>query len=312
MNFRTNERPITLLTLVVCVGAGVVLQAGVVHALAAWCSSCKTLPENLAIVRLQLATIRPPELVLPPKIVEPAPIPPIPRPENPPSPAHEEPSQVIEPAKPPDVVSPPMAPKPPEELKPVLRPPTRRPRPEKKPVVVPREAQVPTKPTPRIAVALPEQQTIAAEPPRDSADHQLTELLAQRRRERATRAAADRARVARPVTLPNVPAQSSADAVKKAEIEIQKWLRRVYRELDRRKVFPEEARRQNLTGAVQGSFLVAADGSIVRADVSEDAHPVLQTSTKKLLAGLRLPPPPAAWDTGSRVHCVIHYTSRGK
>lgn len=96
------------------------------------------------------------------------------------------------------------------------------------------------------------------------------------------------------------------------EAEIQQWLRRVRQELERRKVFPEEARRKGIAGPVQVSFQVESDGRIVQAHVGKGGLPILERSTEQLLSRLRVTNPPKGWNPESRIDLVIKYQLRGK
>ncbi len=319
MSRGTDEQKISITSLLLCVGVGVILQVGVVQALSTWCSPSSTCPEPSRIVRMRLVTPRPPRLVMQEAKAIPAPSVSLPVVCQ----KHErdEPTSVIEPEKRPIAVAPqtpqttqiPQAPS--KSLDPLngdLRHRVRASRLKTKPAVVLREASVKMPPAVHAKNTHQAVPPTNIEPAREPFDRRLTDLLARRRLEIAVQKDARRSRSANPSLLPTVQDATAKNAGAKAETEIRQWLGNVYRELDRRKVFPEEARRRGLTGAVKGSFQVTADGSIVRVEVCEEGHPVLQTSTRTVLSRLRLPPPPAAWNVENRVQYIIQYALRGK
>lgn len=119
----------------------------------------------------------------------------------------------------------------------------------------------------------------------------------------------------KPVPVAAVPApgerqEAPAQKVGTVKNDFSAWLKKVYKTIERNKVYPEKARRYGIKGQIPVRFSIAADGRAQNIEIVGKADRELQRAAEKLLRQVRFEAPPSGWNPSSRIEFTINYYLR--
>jgi protein TonB len=109
------------------------------------------------------------------------------------------------------------------------------------------------------------------------------------------------------------PSNSHVSAKKtpqKAKPDFSPWFKRVFQEIERQKKYPSRARRRNIQGQVLARFRVNKFGKPIDISIKNKPAKQLARAATELLQKIRLPHPPAEWNTEGFIEIPIIYKLR--
>lgn len=106
------------------------------------------------------------------------------------------------------------------------------------------------------------------------------------------------------------PQQAMAGPKVAAPKDFSGYLQKVFRQIEKNKRYPSEARRYNIKGKVQVSFSINSQGQATNVTTTNKAAPELTKAALKLLAGQKFPTPPPDWNQHAKVDLTINYSLR--
>ena len=108
-----------------------------------------------------------------------------------------------------------------------------------------------------------------------------------------------------------IPAAVSKPVLTKAQVdENSKYLAKVMKVFEKNKVYPSSARRSYKEGKIVVSFCIDKNGRTSNVKAKTTEPKILAEAAEELVKKSVLPPPPAHWETSSKVELPITYKLR--
>lgn len=147
----------------------------------------------------------------------------------------------------------------------------------------------PPEPAPEVVDPLP---PLAVPTPRPEAANIEVEKRRERHRPKTRRETLD-VEQPRRSAAESASASAAADRAEAHRAAVASYASLVAGEVHRRRYYPEEARRDGVTGTVVVAFTIGPNGSVTTHSIARSSgHAVLDAAVRAMMGGMRLPPPP--------------------